>query len=516
MKIQMNVLREILRLTQTTDFSDRRVADILKVAPNTVRFYRKKLKDNELSWSHLQSLDDTSLESKLCVARTKSHRKVMPDYFSLYERKIKNKYLTLEVLHEEYRAIHKDRAYSYSQFTYYYRKFLKKLDISMRLRRYPGEAMFIDYTGTLIPWKNLSENGRIEKAQVFVAVLGWSSYTFACASRSQKLEDFIDAHVKAFKYFGGVTEALIPDNLKSAVTKPGRDPELNRTYQELAKHYGTVVLPARVRKPQDKASAEQGVLFVTRWITAKLLERQFFSIDEINQAITELLPKLNDRQMRNYSGSRNSRFQENEKPALRPLPAQHFEYAEWVSSQKVAKDYHVKVRDHWYSVPFQLVAERVEARTTRNVVEVFHKNKRVATHMRRHDVGGFSTDKQHLAPQHLAYSNEGLDLYIKWAHRFGPATESVVRAQYDGKRNSSMIANKACSSLKALARIYDETEFEAACARAMDISSPTLKSVRSILRTGLFKLIDDDVSVQMPLPLHGNLRGAQYYQQGGI
>ena len=263
--------------------------------------------------------------------------------------------------------------------------------------------------------------------------LGCSNYTFVWASKSQRIEDWIDAHIQSFEFFGGVTESIVPDNLKSAVTKPGRDPELNRTYQEMASHYGPVILPARVRKPQDKAKAEAAVLHVSRWILAPLKERTFFNVEEINQAIQMLLPALNSRPFKDLPGSRQSRYEEIDRPALRPLPVKRFEYAEWVTPIKVRDDYHVRVLKHFYSVPFHLTQEQVEARITRSMVEIYHQSKRVAAHIRSYEEGGTTTDKKHMAPQHLGYAEQNLEVYLSWAKRFGPAAQAVVRAQYEGK-----------------------------------------------------------------------------------
>lgn len=513
--IDTNTLRQMTRLILTTDLSNRRIAQILSVAPNTVKFYRKRCGQEELNWSLVELFDDTTLLSRLQKKRLPSTNKVMPDWKSLHERLCRNKHLTLEVLHEEYRAVHKLSAYSYSQFTHHYRQYLRKMDKTMRIRRYPGESMEVDFAGTTIPWKD-PKTGEKYSAQIFVATMAYSSYSFVLAIRSQRVKDFVEAHVKAFEFFGGIPATVVPDNLKSAVISPGVDPALNKSYQELATYYGYVALPARVRKPKDKAIVEQAVRFISRGITAKLLERQFFSLEEINEAIHELLPRLNQRPMRHHMGSRQSRFEEVEKALLCPLPAKRFQFGEWLPSIKVPSDYHVKVSGHFYSVPHRLVTEHVDVRATGNVIEIHHKNKRVATHPSSDKTGGFTTDKAHMPPQHLGYAEQGLSTYLKWAKAYGESTEAVVRAQYEGKRNDFVIANRACSALKSLAASHDKKEFEAACARAVSIASPTLKSVKSILRTRLYKLADINVSVQVPLPLHQNVRGSSYYQQEGV
>ena len=426
MKLATNTFREVLRLSLASDFSATRIGEILGVATNTVLYYRKQLDDVDMTWDQLKELSDSELAMKFMVVRERDQNKVMPDFADFEKRKLHNKYLTNQVLWEEYKSEHRSEGYSYSQFNHYYQQFRNKVRVTERIQHYPGEILFVDYAGTTIPWRD-KKTGKVMKAQIFVAVLGCSNYTFVWASKSQKLDDWIEAHIEAFEFYGGVTESVVPDNLKSAVTKPGRDLELNRTYQDMARHYNVVILPARVRKPQDKAKAEQGVLHISRWILAPLLERTFFSVEEINHAIQTLLPVVNSRPFKDLPGNRQSRFEEIDKPSLRSLPGKRFEYAEWIAQQKVRDDYHVKVMKHFYSVPFHLVGERVEARVTSKIVELYHDNKRVASHLRSHEVGGATVDKHHMAPQHLAYSDQGLESYLAWAKRFGFKGTEVLK-----------------------------------------------------------------------------------------
>jgi len=514
MSIPLNKLRSIRRLTGTTGFSNRRIAEILSVAPNTIRYYRDRFEREKLSWVDVQEMGDLELISRLCLKRKRDISKVMPNWSDYYERLSKNKHLTLEVLHEEYRAIHKEHAYSYTQFTHYYRKYIKKIDPTLRIPKSPAEIMQVDFAGTLIPWKDV-DTGEENQAQIFVSLLGYSSYTFVCAVNSQKVRDFIDAHTQAFKFYGGIPESVLIDNLKAGVIKPGVDPVINTDFEKYSEYMGFVVLSTRPRKPKDKAAVENAVRFISRWITAKLLERTFFSIEEINKAIQELLPELNNRKMRGIDKSRFMLFEEAEKEKLKPAPSRPYQHFEYMPSQQVPKDYHIKVFGHWYSVPYQLVSERVDARASKECIEISHMNKLRAVHPRCDDMGGMTTDKAHMAPNHRAYLDQGLSSFSRWAEDIGPAALRVVQAQYEGKREHSAIANKACSGLKSLAKSYDKREFEAACARAVSISSPTLKSVKSILRTGLFKFESGDSTVQIPLPLHENVRGSSYYQAGG-
>lgn len=507
-------LRELSRLLLSTNYSNRRISAMTEVAPNTAKLYRQRLIEEEIGLEQLLQLNDLQLLQRLTRVKGIHGEKVMPDWPELHERRRKNKYLTLALLHEEYQAEFGVRAYKYSQFTEYYRQYCKKIDVSMRLLHEPGEALYVDYAGKLIPWKD-PKTGSKYKAQVFISTMGYSGYLFMWASRSQNVEDWIQAHVRAFEFYGGLPQCVVPDNLKSAVISPYRTDNplaLNRNYQDMNRHYGVHIVPARVRKPQDKAKAEQGVLFGTRWITSRLLERQFFSLEEINTAIAELLPSLNERPLRNYPGSRQSRFEEIERAALRPLPVQPYEFGQWQAKQKVPKDYHVKVDGHFYSVPYSLVGEHVEPRLKVNTLELFHQGICVATHVRSHDVGGFTCLPGHMPTAHQAYAKQDKNHYLQWAQAFGASAIAVVESQYQGLSDRSIVANRACSNLRSIARLHETEDFELACARAIDISSPTVKSVQSILRTGLYKL-NARQEAETKLPQHDNVRGASYYAQ---
>ena len=384
----------------------------------------------------------------------------------------------------------------------------------MRQTHYAGECVFVDYAGKTIKWVD-SDTGQVHDAHIFVGVLGCSRYTFAYACRSQNVAEFTHATVKMFEYFGGTPQVIVPDNLKSAVIKPGRFAELNRNYLELAKQYGCVIEPARVRRPQDKSLAEQGVLQVTRWITVVLRRRQFFSVSEINKAIPELLDKLNKRPFRRLPGNRYERFIEFDKSALKPLPKEPYELAEWVTGQKVPSDYHVYVEQHAYSVPYQLISQKVEARVTHNKVEFFHDGKRVAWHQRSFSKGMATTNDAHRPSSHKAYAQQSSDYFLSWGKSVGQYTHQLVSHQFIGRASHSVIGAKACSRLQSLARHYGEARLELACRCACDIQSLTVSSVRSILQCKLDQKTETNEPQQCQLPLHVNVRGAEYYQLGG-
>ena len=511
--MKAEILREILRLLLTSDYSNCHIARLTQVAPNTVRRYRKLLGGNPIQYESLSRYSDDALILLFNQKKKPYRNKRMPDWLYIHKL-MQAQHQTLVQLWDEYREIEPETAYGQTQFNYYYHEFTCKLDVSMRQVHYAGEAIYVDYAGKTIPWTDVS-TGNTYHAQVFVGVLGCSQYTFAMASKSQKLEDFIDAHNQLLFFFGGVPKVLVPDNLKSAVIKAGKFPELNRTYRDLATHYQCVIEPARVRKPQDKSLAEIGVLLVTRWITVVLRRRKFFSVEEINQTIKELLPIINNRPFKRLPGCRQSRFNELDKPALKPLPTKPFEFGQWIAPQVVNHEYHVYIKKHAYSVPYQYVGEKVEAWLTHKVVEIFHQHQRIASHVRSDAEGCFTTDNTHMPKRHREYAQQSLEHYLKWAHDIGSAAMAIVKAQFDGKPNHAMTGKRACSQLQALLKMYGKSRFENACQCALDIQSPVVKSVRSILQCKLDEKKEEPMTVQTELPLHFNVRGADYYMPGG-
>jgi transposase len=381
----------------------------------------------------------------------------------------------------------------------------------MRQVHKAGEKLFIDYCGPTVPVVDGS-TGEIHQAQVFVAVLGASNYTYAEATWSQNLPDWIASHQRAFRFFGGVSELLVPDNLRSAVTKACRYvPEPNETYQELARHYGTAILPARPYKPKDKAKAEVGVQVVERWILARLRHHTFFSLAELNQAIDELLADLNERPFQKLPGCRRSAFELLDQPTLKPLPAVPYEYAEWKQA-KPGIDYHVEVEKHYYSVPHRWVGHVLNVRATATTVEVFHKGQRVASHPRAHK-GGFSTLSEHMPKAHRQHREWSPGRFLNWAKEIGPCTLEVVKRQLENRPHPEH-GYRSCLGLLSHARRYSKPRLEAACERALQIHSPSYRSVTSILKQGLDQQPlpeDEDEEVQGELPLHTNVRGSGYY-----
>lgn len=509
--MNMSVTRAIIRALYNPANSNRMIAKLHSVSPNTVRDYRRRIKDAQLTQQQVKALDDNELQKLLWPMRHKPTHRPLPDWKAVHQQ-MQARHQVLLQIWEEYRRTNPIGAYSYPQFTYFYRQFLAGLDISMRQTHYAGEAVYNDFAGQTIAWKD-AVSGVEQHAQIYVAVLGCSQYTFCYACQSQQLEHWIDANRRTFEFFGGVPQVVVPDNLKSAVTKPGKELQLNRSYQDMAEHYGCTIVPARVRRPQDKSLAENGVLLISRWILTQLKKEQFFSLAEINQAIVPLLAQFNQRPFKRLPGSRYSRFLELDKPVLQPLPADPYVFARWYAAQKVPTDYHVYIEQHAYSVPYQLVAEKVEAKVTLSTVVFFHNNRRVAEHTSSQVVGGCTTDVHHRPASHRAYAEQSFTLYERWARTVGTNTLAWVMAQFEGRAAHSIVGNRACSQLQQLAKQYGPERLEAACRCACEIGSRTVSSVRSILQCHL-----DEAAEPSPentvMVMHSNVRGPAYYQEG--
>ncbi|HEX7965315.1 MAG TPA: IS21 family transposase [Gammaproteobacteria bacterium] len=504
----MNKILEVLRMKSGTELSERRIGELLSLSPTTVARYWRIFKDKGYDLAELEKLTYEELDRKFNSAFRRLVRKRMPDWDYIH-RAMKQKYETLQRLWEEYCLAGPGDAYSRSQFGELYRNEVMKLDVVMRQTHLAGQCIFVDFCGQTVSWTD-PETGVVHQMQIFIAVMGCSNYTFILAVPDQSLKSWIHAHNKMYEFFGGVAEAVTSDNLKAAVIKAGRDMKLNKTYFELGKHYRTIILPARPGKPRDKAKVESGVRFVYRVVLAALKNRSFFSPEEINQSFEELLVRLNERPFKRLPGSRKSWFEDLDKPALRPLPAEPFEYAEWRAPQKVPNDYHVMVDKHYYSVPCALIHSIVEARVTQTTVEFYQGGRRVATHAVSNVIGGQTTAPEHQPPSHRAYAEQTPALFQEWAMGIGPAALAVVQEQFASKPHTQ-IGIRACAQLKGLGRTYGPDRLEAACRRAQAIESLTVKSVQSILKSGRDQIPPDDDPLPPHLPPHQNIRGSDYY-----
>lgn len=508
-RLSMRKMKEVLRLYFGLGLSKRQVARSCSISPSTVVEYIRKAELAGICWPLPDDIDDAALES-LLFAEERSGRwlpRPEPEYAVLH-RELRRKGVTLELLWQEY----KDRfpeGYAYSQFCFLYRRWAKKLDLSLRQQYRAGEKLFVDFAGKTVDIIN-PHTGEITDAQIFVGVLGASNYTYAEAVASQSLPHWIACHVNMFEYFGGVAEILIPDNLKSGVDKSCRyEPDINPTYQDLAEHYGTVVIPARPGKPRDKAKVECGVLVVTRWILAALRNRQFFSIAELNIAIRELLSRLNNRPFKKLPGSRLSLFETIDKPALMPLPSDRYQYAEWKKAA-VNIDYHIEVDSHYYSVPYQLVRSKVDVRMTTDVVEVFFKSKRVAMHQRSARRGSFTTIGEHRPSAHQRYLQWTPSRIISWAQSVGEHTGVLIEQILMSKPHPEQ-GYRSCLGILRLGKKYTPERLEQAARRAVTIKAYSYRSMKSILDNGLDKLPIHEHQEVLPVIQHDNIRGKAYY-----
>lgn len=507
-RIPMRDLRKVLQLKHE-GLRHRDIARACGMGAGTVWRYLARAQAAGLSWPLPEDLDDGVLEGRLFShAAPVPGPRAKPDFIHLHEE-MRRPGVTLLLLWQEYRAIHPS-GYCYSQFCDIYRRWTKKLKPSMRQVHRAGEKTFLDYAGQH-PHLVDPKSGEVIPLELFVGVLGASTYTYAEATLSQQLPDWVGAHARMLAYFGGSTEIWVPDNLKSGVTRVCRyEPGVNRTYQDMAEHYGAVVIPARVRRPKDKAKVESAVQVAERWILAALRDRTFFSLAEINAAIRVLLDDLNSRPLQKLGVSRRELFERLDRPALKPLPADRYEMAVWKPC-RVNIDYHVEVEHNVYSVPYQLIHESVEARLTASTLEVFFKNKRVAAHPRLHGRGRASTHLAHMPRSHRAHAEWTPSRLILWAEKTGPATGRLVGEILRRKRHPEQ-GYRACLGIMRLGRRHGDDRLEAACARATRLGAFSYQNVKNILSAGLDRVPMEDNGTAAPQGLaHDNIRGATYY-----
>lgn len=507
-RISMRKLKEVLRLHFGVKLSKRQIARVCNISHSTVAEYVKRAGSAGIIWPLPEELDDTELEARLFPKMTyKTASRPKPSMEEIHQE-LKIKGVTLQLLWMEYKDRHPE-GYEYSQFCEYYRRWNSSLDLVLRQEYRVGEKMFVDFAGKTIPIVN-PQTGEITAAEIFVCVLGASNYTYAEACESQELPFWIKAHINAFEYYGGVCHIIIQDNLKSGVTKACRyEPELNPTYRDMAAHYGTAVIPARVRKPKDKAKVETGVQLVTRWITAVLRKETFFSLQELNMRISELLERLNNRPFRKLNGSRKELFLKIEKGALKPLPVERYEYATF-KEVKVSMDYHVELEGHYYSVPYQLVKAYVEAKLTLSTVEILYNGKRVAMHKRSNEKGSATTVSEHRPKSHQKYLEWTPSKIMSCAQKTGPATANLVDIIISTKPHPEQ-GYRSCLGILRLGKKYTDERLEAASERAIELQSFSYKSVKSILQAGLDKHpIIKQKEVMLPIQ-HQNIRGSDYY-----
>ena len=509
-RVLMSKIRRTLQLLADAGLSTRQVAAALNISKTTVGEIAMYARDAGVDWPLASTLSDDELQARLYPPpRPRSTHRREPDYPALHQE-LKRAGVTLQLLWEEYRADADGLAYRYSAFCEKYRAWAKTLKRSMRQTHPGGERLFVDYAGQTVPVVDAS-TGEIRRAQVFVAVLGASNYTYACATWQQTATDWVGSIIATLAFIGGVPRLLVPDQPRALIANPDAyEPVTARLMQELGEHYGVAVLPARPGRPQDKAKVEVGVQVVERWILARLRNRRFFTLAQLNGAIASLLADLNQRAFKKLPGCRRSAFEALDAPALKPLPSVAMVLAQFKPA-RVNIDYHVAFEGHYYSVPHQHVGQAVELRITATTLEVLLRRQRIAAHARSARVGGFTTVAEHMPASHRAHLQWTPAKLIAWGERVGAATAAVVRWQMEHRPHPEQ-GYRSCLGLMRLARQYGDERLEAACARAQSIRAPNYRSVKSILECGLDRQEAALLGgVASPMPSHDNVRGPGYY-----
>lgn len=509
-RLPMRQVREVLRLKHATNLSERQIAATLGLSRSTVAEYLRRAAVIDITWPVPAGLQDAALEARLFSPPfvVPDNPRPLPDWPRVHAE-LRRPGVTLLLLWKEYRDGLPD-GYGYSRYCDLYREWRGGISPTMRQTHVAGERLFVDYAGQTVPITD-PLNGDVRKAQIFVAALGASNYTYVEARWTQGLADWIGCHVNALNFIGGVTRQIVCDNLKSGVTAACRyEPGINRTYQEMAAHYGTAVVPTRVRKPRDKAKVEVAVQVVERWVLARLRHHRFFSLGQLNVSLRELTIELNDRPMRRIGSSRRALFESIEQTALLPLPSEPFEYAEWKRC-RLGIDYHVEVDRHWYSVPYRLMRQLLDARSTDRTVEVFHRDVRVAVHVRSFVPNHHTTLPEHMPSSHRRYADWTPVRLRRQARDIGPATAALVELILNSKPHPEQ-GFRACLGILRLVRGYGPERVEAACQRGIDIGARTYGSIVSILRNNLDRAYRPQSAPDTPPIEHGNIRGGTYYR----
>ena len=513
-RIPVRSIKEILRLHFAEKLGLRGIGTAVGRSPSVVHDCLGRFKASGLSWPLPESLDEDELERLLYSPLPQVEPAlVMPD-FECVHKELLRKHVTLALLWQEYKFEHGKAGYQYSQFCELYRRWARPLGAVMRQRHKAGDKLFVDWSGDGVPIVD-RDTGEVTDAPLFVAALGASTYAFVKAAPSRQAVHWLRLHSEAMESIGGVTAAVVPDNEKTGVTSPCRyDPELNPLYAAWAEHYGTSVIPTRSRKPRDKAVVENAVLNAQRWILARLRNHTFFTLEQANAAIAELLVEYNTRPLQKMATTRRELLEAIDRPALRPLPAGRFEPFDW--SRPVANiDYHVVIEKHYYSAPYTLIGERVEARWTGSTVELCHKGRRVASHRRSYVLWDWTTADEHRPEAHRAQLEWTPERITRWASKTGPQTAELAAKILSSKGHPER-GYRACLGVMRLGKKYGDERLEAACARAVALASPSYRTVRSILESGADRLPMPDGrngrgSEQLALPRHDNIRGPEHY-----
>ena len=506
--ITMRKIRELLRLKWELKNSNQNIATSLVISSSTVHDCLRRAISAKLSWPLPDDLTDEVLEQKLYPAP----KKISPeargelDWHKVYEE-LKRKHMTLMLLWDEYRGQYPE-GIGYSQFCYLYREWESKLEVWMHQDHKAGEKMFVDYAGDTVAIND--GNGGSYPAQIFIAILGASNYTYAEATATQSLSDWIGSHCRALDFFGGVPELVVPDNLKAGVSQAHRyEPDINPTYSDLANYYGFAIMPARVRAPKDKSKVEKAVQHVECQILARLRNRIFFSLAELNDAIAILLEKINTQPFQKLPGSRFIQFEKLDKPALKPLPNNPYEFAEWKKA-KLGPDYHIELERHYYSAPYAFTKKILDVRYTSQTVEIFYRSQRIAVHVRRYKYG-YSTQVEHMPKAHQKYAEWTPERIVNWAQKTGEMTAEFIKKIITSKVHPQL-AFRSCLGILRLGKIYGDKRLELACRRALTIGSYSYKSIESILKNNLDQRpVTISQSLTTTKQTHENVRGGEYF-----
>jgi len=514
-RLSMRKIKEVLRLKFQLQLKNREIARSCSIPHSTVANYLRRAGAAGLAWPLPPDLDEAALERRLFgqSGRPVAGAMPLPDFPSLHEELRRHRHLTLQLLWQEYKQAHPD-GYQYSRFCELYHRWARQLDLTLRQEHRAGEKLFVDHAGPTVPIVD-AKTGQRHEAVIFVAVLGASNYTFAEATWCRDLAGWIGSHVRALDFFQGVPAVIVPDNWKTGVKDPCYyEPDLNPTYRDLADHYGTVIIPARVGKPRDKAKVEAGVLIVERWILAALRKRTFHTLAELNLAIQDLLAQLNQRRFRKLDTTRARLYEELERPRLKPLPAEPFVFAQWRKA-KVNIDYHIEIDRHYYSVPYSCVHQQVEARISATTVEIFLQGQRLATHARSFVAGRHTTLPEHRPKQHqhLEWTAPRM---IERGRAVGPSTAAVVEHILNSRKHPEL-GYRSCLGIFRLADRCGPQRLEAACRRAVTLNACSYRSLKSILETGLDRQPLEPVAPPAAhSQRHDNVRGADYYRPSEV
>lgn len=508
-RLSMRKISEVFRLRSEMKLSYRDIARSLGISISTVSDYMARAKAVGISWPLPEGITEQELYNKLflpvCIAK---RDRAAPDWEYIY-KELRKKGVTLQLLWREYRQQNPD-GFGYSQFCHHYGNYAKTVAPAMRQIHKAGEKTFVDYAGKTMDWMD-PISGEIFTAQIFVGCLGASQYIYAEATASQQLPDWIDSHIHMFDYFGGVTEILVNDNLKSGVTKAHRyDPDINANYQHFSEHYEVAIVPARAMSPKDKAKVESGVGIVTCQILAPLRNVTFTSLGEINAAIREGIARVNNQKFQKMNTTRRELYEQLDKPALKPLPSSRYQYAKW-KNVKINIDYHFAFDSHYYSVPYQYINKMVEIRATNKTVECFYDNQRIAVHTRNYKKYTHTTVREHMPKGHQEYACFSAVRLHNWAAKIGSGTAEFVNHMINSRAFPQQ-AYRACLGLLRLSSRYGDARLEKACHKALVAGATRYQQVEAMLKNNLEEVATNDTVTNTPTIVHENIRGPDYYQ----